>query len=143
VIRRTLLVILAGLLSTLAHASDAPVDYSGHYELVDRHPERIFTLDLTQKGSRVHVVFFAAILNDPGAKPIGQGEGRINDRGVLQFTFKDNFLNEGTATIEPVNDDFRVEMRITKFVDPAPLHFYGALTMKKKPDTSLKIVSSG
>ena len=138
--KRILVVMLAAILPTLAHASGVPVNYAGHYELVDHHPERVFTLDLSQSGTRVHVTFSAADPGDPVAKPTGEGQGRVNGRGILEFTFKDNFANEGTATLAPANDRYRVEMRITKFVDPAPLHFYGALLLKKTPDKLQKIV---
>src|ERR1700683_1534710 len=130
------------MLPTLAHASDVPVNYTGHYELVDNHPERVFTFDMSQNGSRVHVTFCAAVLNGPGAKPTGEGGGRVNDRGVLDFTFKDNFANEGAATFEPANNGYRVEMRVTRFVDPAPLHFYGVLIMKKTSDKQQNIAFS-
>ena len=142
VIKRIFGVILAGMLPTLAYASDKPVNYTGHYELVDNHPDRIFTLDLSQSGSRVKVVFFAEVRNDPGAKPAGKGLGRVNDQGILEFTFKDSFANEGSGTLEPANNGYRIEMRITKFVDPAPLHFYGDLTLRRTSDKLQKIVSS-
>jgi hypothetical protein len=143
VIKRILVIILTGMLPTLAYASAVSVNYAGHYELVDNHPDRIFTLDLSQSGSRVKVAFFAAVLNDPGAKPSGKGLGRVNEQGVLEFTFKDSFANEGIGTLEPASNGYRIEMRITKFVDPAPLHFYGDLTMKRTSDKLQKIVSSG
>ena len=130
-IKRILVVILAGLLPTLAHASGGPVNYAGHYELADKHPGRIFTMDLSQSGSRVHVMFYASTQGDLEAQPTGEGRGRVNDRGILEFTFKDNFANEGTATLAPAGKGYRVELRVTKFVDPSPLHFYGVLTVKK------------
>jgi hypothetical protein len=142
VIKRILVAILAGMFSTPAHASDVPVNYAGHYEVADKHPGRIFRLNLSQNGSRVHATFFAAD-RDAGAKPTGEGDGRVDDRGVLQFKFKDSLANEGTATLEPFNDSYRFELRITKFIDPGPLHFYGVLTMKRMPETPLKDVASG
>jgi hypothetical protein len=142
VIKRIIFVVLAGMLPTLAHASDVRVNYTGHYEVVDKHPERIFTLYLNQSGSRVHVTFSAADLNDAGARPTGEGDGRVNDRGILKFKFKDNFANEGVATLEPAKNYYRFEMRITKLINPGPLHFYGVLIMKKASDELQKRVSS-
>lgn len=130
-----LFVIFAALLPVLAHASNAALNYNGHYELVDNHVNRVFTLDLSQSGSSVHGTFCAADPGDPAAKPTGEGKGRVNGHGVLEFTFKDSFANEGTATLEPAGNGYRFEMRITKFVDPAPLHYYGALTLKKTSDS--------
>lgn len=130
------------MLPVSAYASTGPVNYAGHYELVDNHPDRVFTLDLSQSGSRVKIAFFAAVLNDPGAKPEGKGLGRVNSRGILNFTFKDSFANEGTGTLEPAGDGYRIEMRITKFVDPAPLHFYGDLTVRKTSDKLQTVVLS-
>ena len=140
-IPRLVVVLLAGLLPLLARASDAPVNYAGHYELVDTHPERVFRLDLQPSGSRFKLVFFAAITNQDGAQPKGRGLGRVNGDGVLEFTFHDDFGNEGTGTLtrtDVVSQSYHLEMRVTQFVDPGPLHFYGALTMHKISDAAPK-----
>jgi hypothetical protein len=133
-VKRLLLVLLACVLPTFTHASDAKNNYTGHYEAADKHPGRVFRLDLTQKGSRVHATFFACDLNNGGPKPAGEGDGRVNDRGILQFKFKDNLANEGTATFEHAGNAYRFELRVTKFVDPGVLHFYGVISMKKTGD---------
>ncbi len=141
--RHLLFVVLAGLLPVLARAGDGPANYTGHYELADNHPGRTFTMDLSQTGSRVHVIFCASAVGDPEAKPVGEGKGRVNHDGVLEFTFKDNFANEGSATFSPPqNGNYQVEIRVTKFIDPSPLHFYGVLTVKKTSDTLQKVAAT-
>jgi len=134
VIKHALFAILAGMLSLVAQASSDTTNFTGHYELVDSRAGRVFTLDLNQTGSRVHITFFAAIQGVPGAKPAGEGEGRVTGDGNLEFTFKDDFGNEGSATLTPADHKYQLQMRIEKFVDPGPLHFYGTLAMKKTSD---------
>jgi hypothetical protein len=133
--RLLLFVLFAAALPTVAHASDAKkINYTGHYEAADKHPGRVFRLDLAQKGSRVHATFFACDLANGGPKPTGEGDGRVNDEGILKFKFKDNLADEGTATFEPAGKTYRFELRVTKFTDPGALHFYGVISMKKTGD---------
>jgi hypothetical protein len=133
--KRLLLLLLASALPIFAHASDSQkINYTGHYEAADKSPGRVFKLTLMQKGTRVHAIFFAADLNTGGPKPTGEGDGRVDDKGVLQFKFKDNLADEGTAMLEPAGRTYRFELRVTKFTDPGALHFYGVISMKKIGD---------
>ncbi len=120
---------LSGMLFSHAAASTEP-DYNGHYELVDGKAGRTFSLDVKQTKSRAEVSFSAAMEDGSGAAPDGTGKGRIED-GVLSFTFKDSFNNEGTCTLESRNDGYHLSMTVIKVVDPGPFHFYGNVLLKK------------
>ena len=124
---------LYATLPLLAFAAERP-NFAGYYEPATPSSGRIFKLSLTQDGSRVHAVFCASDAGDPDSQPTGEGDGRVNSDGVLEFKFKDSHENKGTATLVHEKDHYRFEMRVTKIADAAPLHFYGVLTMKRVGD---------
>jgi hypothetical protein len=112
-------------------------NYSGHYELADAKAkaDRMFSLDVKQKGDRADVSFSAAMADGSGAAPDGTGKGHVED-GVLSFKFKDSFNNEGTCTLESKPDGFHLTMTVMKVVDPGPFHFYGNIPLKRTADKS-------
>ena len=121
-----------------SHASPTEATYTGHYELADAKGDRTFSLDISQTGSRAKVSFSAAMANGSGAAPDGTGQGRVED-GVLSFTFKDSFENEGACILAPANGGYHLTMTVTKEVDPRPFHFYGTTLLKRtsdKPDNN-------
>ena len=123
--------IVAALFGTLSgDALSTETNYSGHYELADAKAARTFSLEVKQTGSRADVSFSAAMADGSGAAPDGAGKGRVED-GVLSFSFKDSFDNEGTCTLESGKDGYHLSMTVTKVVEPSPFHFYGNVLLKK------------
>jgi len=129
---RWLLIAVLALLGTLllAHGSDTKSNFAGHYELAEAKADRSFTLDITQVNRRVDITFSAAMNDGSGAAPDGEGHGRVED-GVLSFTFKDSFNNEGTCKLSPTGSGYRLNMTIDKVVDVGPVHFYGDMSLRK------------
>ena len=123
--------VVAALFGALfGHASAAEISYNGHYELADAKAARTFSLDVKQTGSRALISFSAAMSDGSGAAPDGEGKGHVED-GVLSFTFKDSYNNEGTGMLQFKNKAYHLILTITKVVDPAPFHFYGSMLLKQ------------
>ena len=124
---------LAFLSGTAGHAGTPPAldSLTGHYELTDKKIDRAFSLDITQTGSSASISFSAAMADGSGAAPDGDGQGTVSPTGVLTFTFKDSFENEGTGTFEWKKDGYHLHLTVTKVVEPRPLRFYGNLLLKR------------
>lgn len=114
----------------LARASDGKLNYAGEYVLADTRADRSFHLDVKQVNSRADVSFSAAMRDGSGAAPDGAGKGHVED-GVLSFEFKDSYENEGTCTLRRANGGYRLAMTIVKIADVSPVHFYGAVSLRK------------
>ena len=114
-------------------ASAREIDYTGHYELADAKAGRSFSLAVKVTHSRADISFAAAMADGSGAAPDGSGRGRVRD-GILSFDFEDSFGNEGTCTLQPVANGYRLSMTIVKVVDISPFHFYGTVVLKKVSD---------
>lgn len=112
------------------HAASKETNYNGHYELADAKGSRTFSIEVKQTGSRAEVSFSAAMTDGSGTAPDGKGKGRVED-GVLSFSFKDSFNNEGTCTLASRKDGYHLNMTVSKVVDPGPFHFYGNILLKK------------
>jgi len=126
-------IIFAAVFAALSSAAmAAETNFNGHYELADAKgkADRMFSLDVTQKGNRANITFSAAMADGSGAAPDGTGKGHVED-GVLSFKFKDSFNNEGTCTLESGKGGFHLNMTVMKVVDPGPFHFYGNIPLKK------------
>jgi hypothetical protein len=118
------------------HASPvaAPTNFTGHYELVDTKAEQSFSLDIEQTGSSVDLSFSAAMADGSGAAPDGDGKGKVNAAGVLTFTFKDSFANEGSGTMTLVKHTYHLKLDAAKVVEPRALRFYGDVLLHKTAD---------
>jgi hypothetical protein len=125
-----------GITTSLSAPTSLPSSsLSGHYELADEKADHTFSLDVTQTGSIADLSFSSAMTDGFGAAPDGDGHGKINAGGVLSFTFKDSFDNEGSGTFELKKDGYHLHLDVTKVIEPRPLHFYGDVLLKK---TSIK-----
>ncbi len=130
--------LFVGVLLTLGLSTARPLradpvpNFTGAYELAGQRTDRIFSLQVQQDGHRAKISFTACMADGSGAAPDAQGTGKISD-GVLSFKFKDSFDNEGTCKLQlpPSSQVYRLEMVVTKVVEPSPLHFYGNLLLKK------------
>lgn len=132
---RAILMALFGMLVGGMSWADAPlVNYTGHYELADAKADRAFSLDITQTGAKADLSFSAAMADGSGAAPDGDGKGQLDKTGVLSFTFKDSFDNEGAGTLEHKKDGYHLTLTTTKVVEPRPLRFYGDVLLKKIAD---------
>jgi hypothetical protein len=130
--KRLLLTVLAFTLLFYATGNAFPAaSLTGHYELADGKADRSFSLDITQTGSNADLSFSAAMADGSGAAPDGEGHGKIDATGVLSFTFKDSFDNEGSGTFELKKDGYHLHLNVTKVIEPRPLHFYGDVLLKK------------
>jgi hypothetical protein len=127
-------IVVAALFGALfGHASSTETNYNGRYELSDAKAGRTFSLEVAQTGARAKIAFSAAMADGSGPAPDGAGKGRVED-GVLSFTFKDSFNNEGTCTLESRKDGYHLNMTVTKVVETSPFHFYGNVLLKKISD---------
>ena len=113
-----------------SHAVAEERNFNGHYELTPVRQDRSFSLDVKQDGSRVTISFAAAMADGSGAAPEATGKGHV-EGGIVSFKFKDNFKNEGSATLELKNNVYQLSLVVLKVVDPSPFHFYGTVTLKQ------------
>lgn len=84
-------------------------------------------------GGNATQVWFSAIRHDAqGAAPEGQGYGKMNNKGALEFRFDDSCHNSGTGTITKSGDDIIVSMNATKKADAGCAAFYSSNMKLKK-----------
>jgi len=127
----TFLVVWAGVAGVLA---DDSVSFTGHYEPVVAATDSVFALDISQSGAQAEVSFSASLTDGSGAAPDAEGRGKVDAGGVLKFTFKDSFDNEGTGTLVRRPDGYHLHLDVSKVIDPRPTRFYGDLLLKKLSD---------
>jgi hypothetical protein len=116
-----------------AALASAP-NYTGHYETPASKTDWSFSLDVTQTGSKATITFSAGMADGSGAAPDGDGGGKLDAKGALQFTFKDSFDNEGTGTLVAGKNGYQLTMNVTKGVEPRALVFYQEIILIKKSD---------
>ena len=101
--------------------------FAGEY--ADKHylnGSAVFQMSIEGSGNSTQV-WYSAIRHDAqGAAPEGQGVGRDNGKGTLEFKFEDSCHNSGTGTITKSGDDIVVSMKTTRKVDAGCAAFYGA-----------------
>jgi hypothetical protein len=125
------LVLWAGVAGARAVDSGS---FTGHYEPAVAGADLVFALDISQTGSQADVSFSASMTDGSGAAPEAEGKGRVDAAGVLKFTFKDSFDNEGTGTLVQRPDGYHLHLDVSKVVDPRPTRFYGDIVLKKLSD---------
>jgi hypothetical protein len=125
--------ILWGWLGVPTALASAP-NYTGHYETPATKTDWAFSLDVRQTGTKATISFSAGMADGSGAAPDGDGDGKVDTKGALHFTFKDSFENEGTAILTAGKDGYHLAMTVTKAVDPRALPFYDDLLLVKKSD---------
>lgn len=125
-------VIFSGGLGILAALGAETTHYTGHYETPTSKTDWSFSLDVTQKGSKATVSFSAGMADGSGAAPDGDGNGKVDAKGALRFTFSDSFGNEGTGVLVAGKDGYHLTMNVTKAVEPRALQFYQDLLLVKK-----------
>lgn len=116
-----------------ARAADTG-SFTGHYEPAVARADSVFALDISQTGSQADVSFSASMSDGSGAAPDADGKGTVDAAGVLKFTFKDSFDNEGTGTLVRRPDGYHLHLDVGKIVDPRPTRFYGDILLKKLSD---------
>ena len=84
-IARVALLLFTFCSAVLAEGKSA-IDFTGHYELV-RSAKTAFAFDVQQNGNSAAISFSAAHQDGSGAAPDGDGKGRLNSRGELEFKF--------------------------------------------------------
>jgi hypothetical protein len=136
-ILQALFAMTALALAIPAHAAPAP-NFNGNYELAGNRTDRVFSLEVTQSGTRAKISFSASMADGSGAAPDADGAGKIA-HGVLSFKFKDSFDNEGACKLQyqSATGVYQLDMVVTKVVESPPLHFYGTLLLKKIPDRTI------
>ncbi len=134
---RTILLTLLGLGAGSAAAPAMPADvgrFTGHYEPAVAAADWVFALDISQTGSKADVSFSASMTDGSGAAPDADGMGVVDAAGILKFTFKDSFDNEGTGTLVRRPDGYHLHLDVSKTVDPRAVRFYGDILLKKLSD---------
>ncbi len=126
--------VLWGAMTGAMGANAGKIDYTGHYELTGSHDDRVFTLDITQTGAKAVLSFSASMTDGSGAAPDGDGQGEVDDAGVLKFKFTDSFGNAGKATLVSSPGGYLLRMDTATVADPRPLRFYGDVMLKKTAD---------
>ncbi len=118
---------------TAGAAPSAP-NFTGHYELANANSDRSFSLDVQQTVSKADFSFSAAMADGSGAAPNGDGTGKVDAKGVLIFTFKDSFDNEGSGTLTKTKSGYLLTLDAVKVQEPRPLRFYGEVHLRKTAD---------
>lgn len=123
--------LLAGILFALS-ISAAQAQLAAEYaDKSYKGGSAVFQMSIEGSGNNTQV-WFSAIRHDAqGAAPEGQGYGKIDNKGVLQFKFDDSCHNSGTGTITKSGDDIVVSMSVTKKADAGCAAFYSS-NMKLK-----------
>jgi len=125
----------------MARAADpAPSDFTGHYELAKR-TKSPFALDVQQKGKAATTSFSAGNVDGSGAAPDGAGEGKLNAKGELEFTWTDTFDNAGSAVLRRDGKQYHLSMKVDKAAEARALRFYGEIALKRvstKPQMSTR-----
>jgi len=133
------LVFLAATLTTHA-ASPAEDSLTGHYELAKKS-KSAFSFDVLQKGKSATTSFSAGNADGSGAAPDGDGEGKLNAKGELEFKWTDTFDNAGTGILRRDGKVYHLSLKPAKVAEPRALVFYGDLTLKRtsaKPQMSTR-----
>jgi uncharacterized protein YecT (DUF1311 family) len=107
-------------------------NYTGHYQRPDNPQGYDFGLEVFQTGNKAHVEFGATKTDGSGAAPVGEGEGQIDDAGVLTFTFEDSFSNKGTGTFALKKKGYWLDLDATQVEDPRCLRLYGEMILRRK-----------
>ena len=112
--------------------SAAQAQLAGEYaDKSYRGGSAVFQMSIEGSGNGTQV-WFSAIRHDAqGSAPEGQGYGKMNSKGALEFRFDDSCHNSGTGTITKSGDDILVSMSVTKKADAGCAAFYSA-SMKLK-----------
>ena len=105
--------------------------FTGHYEPAVAEADSVFALDISQTGPQADISFSASMTDGSGAAPDADGKGTVDADGVLKFTFKDSFDNEGTGTLVQRPDGYHLHLDVSKTVDPRPTRFYGDILLRK------------
>jgi hypothetical protein len=124
--------ILWSVFSVSSALASGTTNYTGHYQTPDSKTDWSFSLDVTQTGSKAAVSFSAGMADGSGAAPDGGGDGKIDAKGALRFTFSDSFGNEGTGVLVKGKDGYHLSMNVTKGVEPRAFIFYDEIVLVKK-----------
>lgn len=127
----SLLLLAVLIFCRTACAAPSSPNFTGHYELADAHGDHSFSLDVQQTDAKADFSFSAAMADGSGAAPDGDGTGKVNAAGVLVFTFKDSFENEGTGTLTKTKSGYLLTLDAKKVQEPRPLRFYGEVHLRK------------
>jgi hypothetical protein len=123
--------LLISLTLPMLRAAADNASFTGHYELAAKDQDWLFSLDVSQTGSRAKITFSASMADGSGAAPDGDGGGSIDKSGRLAFTFKDSFDDEGTGTLVMKKDGYHLSMTVTKVTETRTLRFYGDVLLRK------------
>jgi hypothetical protein len=137
--RLGVLLLLWSMFSLSTALAAGTTNYTGHYQTPDSKTDWSFSLDVAQTGSKASVSFSAGMADGSGAAPDGNGDGKIDAKGALRFTFSDSFGNEGTGVMVSAKDGYHLSMNVTKAVEARALRYYGDLPLVKtsnKPSSS-------
>ena len=84
-----------------------------------------FHMSIEGSGNNTQGWFSVGKNNGAGSAPEGQGTGKINSKGALEFKFEDSCRNSGTGTITRSGADIIVSMTTTRKADTSCAAFYG------------------
>ena len=121
-------------------SADPAESLTGHYELVKKGRD-VLSFDVLQVGKKVTLSFSAAHVDGSGAAPDGDGEGKVNTKGELEFKWTDTFDNAGTGNFHHEGKTYRLTLNTTKVTDARAMAFYGERFLQRtstKPQMSTR-----
>jgi hypothetical protein len=84
-----------------------------------------FHMSIEGSGNNTQGWFSVGKNNGAGSAPEGQGTGKINSKGALEFKFEDSCHNAGTGIITRSGADIIVSMTTIRKTDAGCAAFYG------------------
>jgi hypothetical protein len=86
----------------------------------------VFQMSIEGSGNNMRVWFSVGRNDGRGSAPEGEGPGKMNGKGTLEFRFEDSCHNSGRGTIARSGDDILVSMTTTRKADANCAAFYGS-----------------
>jgi len=129
--RFALLLTLGFVGVALAPAAESKAGtFGGKYEAAARG-KSFFSFEVAPKGDGFSVSFSAGNEDGSGAAPDGDGTGKLNKRGELEFTFEDSFANKGRGVLRRDGKQFVVTLDLTATKDSRAAVHYGERRLKR------------
>ncbi len=123
---RSLLCALAAMLGIISAIAADSSNWVGEYATKNfLNGQAVFQMSIEQSGKAIQIAFDAGYNDGHGAAPDATGQGRITDKGTIEFRWEDSFNNSGTGTIAHAGDGIIASLKMSHVVEPRCLALYG------------------